>query len=336
MSGRADLTYAAAVNEALAEEMRRDESVVLFGEDVGKAGGVFKVTKGLTEEFGDARVWDTPISEMALTGMALGAALRGLRPVLDLMFADFVSVAYDQVVNQIAKFRYQSGGQGERLPLVIRATSGAGISFAAQHSQSPDGWFLHTPGLTVVTPATPRDAKGLLKSAIRDDGPVLFFEHKALYWTKGPSGGADELIPLGRAAVARAGRDVTVVANALMVRRALAAAETLAVRGIEVEVVDLRTVVPLDRETIASSLARTGRLITVEESPGGVGWSADVIAWAVEEGLVGARGARRVAPPWSPIPFSPPLEEAWLPSPEGVAEAVTALLDGTAQRRQQV
>jgi pyruvate dehydrogenase E1 component beta subunit len=336
MSLGPDITFAAAVREALAEEMRRDERVVLFGEDVGKAGGVFKVTQGLWEEFGAQRVWDTPISEIAITGMALGAALNGLRPVLDLMFADFFAVAWDQVANQIAKFRYQTGGQGERLPLVLRAASGAGVSFAAQHSQAIEGWLAQIPGLKVVVPSCPRDAKGLLKAAIRDDGPVCFLEPKALYFTKGPSGPDGEIMALGRAEVVRRGEAATVVSCGLMSPRSLAAAEALGADGIAVEVIDLRTLAPLDRETLAESLTRTGRLVAVDESPAGRGWSAEVLAWALEEGLVGPGAARRVSPPASPVPFSPALEEAWLPSIERITAAVRLLCERPAGARARV
>ncbi len=325
MSTGPDLTLAAAVREALAEEMRRDERVVLFGEDVGKAGGVFKVTQGLWEEFGGQRVWDTPISEIAITGMALGAALNGLRPVLDLMFADFFAVAWDQVVNQIAKFRYQSGGQGDGLPIVLRAAGGAGVSFGAQHSQAIESWLAQIPGLKVVVPSCPRDAKGLLKAAIRDDGPVCFLEPKALYFIKGPSGPDAEVIPLGRAAVVRRGGAATVVSCGLMLPRSLAAAEALGADGLDVEVIDLRTLAPLDRDTLAESLTRTGRLVAVDESAGGSGWSAEVLAWALEEGLVHPGAARRVSPPASPVPYSPALEEAWLPSAARIAAAVRSL-----------
>jgi pyruvate/2-oxoglutarate/acetoin dehydrogenase E1 component len=326
MSTGPELTLAAAIHDALAEEMRRDERVVLFGEDVGKAGGVFKVTQGLWEQFGPARVWDTPISEIALTGMALGAGLNGLRPVLDLMFTDFFAVAWDQVVNQIAKFRYQSGGQGERLPIVLRAASGAGVSFGAQHSQSIESWFMATPGLKIVVPSSPRDAKGLLKAAIRDEGPVCFLEPKALYFVKGPAAPADEVLPLGRAAVLRGGDAATVVACGLMVPRALGAADALRARGIEPEVIDLRSVIPLDRDTLAESLRRTGRLVTVDETPGGSGWAADVLAWTLEEGLVRPGAARRIAPPSSPVPYAPSLEEAWLPSTTRIADTIHSLL----------
>ena len=320
-----EITFATAIRDALAEEMRYDERVVLFGEDTGKEGGVFKVTQGIYEEFGPERVRDTPISEIAMTGLALGAALNGLRPVLDLMFFDFVAVAYDQVVNQIAKFSYQSGGQIASLPLVIRAASGAGVSFGAQHSQSVESWLMQAPGLKIVTPSNPRDAKGLLKAAIRDDGPVCFFEHKLLYRVKGEVG-ADEVIPLGQATVVREGRDLTIVASGLMVTRVLEAAALLADVSIDAEVVDLRCTVPLDRQTVADSLEFTGRLLTVEEAPGGLGWSAELLAWALEEGHVDSGKARRVAPPRTPVPYSPVLEEAWLPSPQQIVETAKVLM----------
>jgi len=319
------MAFSAAVRQALTEEMRRDERVVLFGEDVAVAGGVFKVTEGLLAEFGPRRVRDTPISELAITGMAMGAALNGLRPVMEIMFADFMAVAYDQLVNQIAKFHYITGGQSS-LPLVIRSATGAGLSFGAQHSQSVESWLIQTPGLKVAVPSSPWDAKAMLKAAIRDDNPVCFFEHKSLYSVKGRVGGADDLVPLGEARIVLPGDDVTVVAVGLMVSRAEEAAGVLQGMGMSSEVIDLRSLVPLDWETVLTSVERTGHLVTVEENPAGLGWSAELLARTLEEGLVEPMRAKRVAPPPAPIPFSPPLEASWIPASSAVVDAVEMVL----------
>jgi pyruvate/2-oxoglutarate/acetoin dehydrogenase E1 component len=318
-------TYRQAVIAALADEMRADEAVVLLGEDVAAAGGVFKATEGLLAEFGPKRVRDTPISETAIVGAALGAALNGLRPVAELMFADFVQVAMDQLVNQVAKYRYMSGGQ-VRMPLVVRAVCGAGFGFAAQHSGCPEAWFMHAPGWRVVAPSTPGDAYWLLRAAIRSDDPVLFFEHKYLYGHKGPVGDEPPRAGLGRAAVRRPGSDVTVVASLLMAHRALEAAETLEAGGISAEVIDLRSLAPLDLDLVLGSAARTRRLVTVEESPRECGWGAEVVSAAAERLGAALQGVQRVTAPSTPIPFSPPLERAWMPQPEDVADAARALM----------
>jgi len=314
-------TYRQAITQALRDEMRSDPTVVLLGEDVGAAGGVFKVTEGLLEEFGPGRVRDTPISEVAIVGAALGAALNGLRPVAELMFADFVAVAMDQLALQIPTYRYLTGGQ-VKVPLVVRAVAGAGLGFAAQHSGSPVAWFMHVPGWRVVAPSTPSDAYALLRAAIRCDDPVLFFEHKALYGRRGRLDRPEAAV-IGRATVVRDGDDVTIVAVSMMVERALAAAELLATRGIRAEVIDLRTLAPWDREAVLRSVRRTGRLVTVEESPRECGWGAEVVSTVAERMRP---PVARVTAPSSPIPFSPALEAEWIPRPEKVVATVEALL----------
>ena len=262
----ATITYREAVRRALDEELARDENVILFGEDVGAAGGVFKATPGLFEKYGGIRVRDTPISENAIIGAGIGAAVTGLRPVVELMFADFAAVTLDQIINQAAKFRYMSGGQ-LKVPLTIRAAQGAGAGFASQHSQCVETWFMHAPGLKVVVPSNPADVVGLLKTAIRDDNPVVFLEHKNQYAEKGEVPDGEFLIPFGVANIVREGSDVTIIATQRMVAVAMSAAEELAKDGISCEVIDPRTLVPLDVETIVGSVRKTGRLVTVEEAP---------------------------------------------------------------------
>jgi pyruvate dehydrogenase E1 component beta subunit len=317
-----ELTYREAVNRALAEELARDELVMLFGEDVGAAGGVFQATAGLLERFGARRVRDTPIAEQAIVGCALGAAVAGLRPVAEVMFADFAGVCHDQIVNQLAKYRYMSGGQAA-VPVTVRMANGGGVGFAAQHSQSVENWFLNVPGLKICVPGTPADAYGLLKAAIRDDNPVLFFEHKRLYPDRGHVPDEEQVIELGRAEIARAGSDVTAVATQLMRQRVLEAADELATEGVDVEVVDPRTLVPLDLATICSSVEKTGRLVCVQECPAGGSWGATVAAGVVEavwESL-DAR-PRLVSGDETPIPYAAPLEDAWLPSTARIIEAL--------------
>ncbi len=301
--------------------------MIFFGEDVAAAGGVFKVTEGLLEKFGPKRVFDTPISEMAIIGAGVGAAVTGLRPVVELMFADFAAVALDQIVNQAAKFRYMSGGQAS-VPLVIRAAQGAGAGFAAQHSQSVEAWFLQAPGLKVAVPATPADAKGLLKTAIRDDNPVVFLEHKMLYTAKGDVPEDPEfIVPFGRAAVRREGRDVSVIATGRMVTFALQAAEALWEKGLSAEVVDPRTLIPLDEATILDSVRKTNRVVIVEEAVRTAAWGAEMASLVAEKAFDWLDAeVVRLAAPHAPIPFSPPLEKAYLPSPERIAEAVAALV----------
>jgi pyruvate/2-oxoglutarate/acetoin dehydrogenase E1 component len=317
-----------AIRAALDEELARDARVFLFGEDVAKAGGVFAVTPGLRETHGK-RVFDTPISELALMGAAYGSAVSGLRPVLEIMFGDFLPLVMDGVVNQAAKFWYISNEQAP-VPLVIRSAVGGGGRFGAIHSQMPAGWFQNVPGLKVVAPSTPADAKALLKAAIRDDNPVLFLEHKRLYSLKGPVG-EDELLPLGRAHVVRPGSDLTLVTAMRHVHDAVEAADALAADGLSVEVVDVRTIRPLDIDTILASIARTNRLLVVDESPRSGGWGAEVLASASEHALHELDDAWRIAAPDHPIPYSPPLEDDFFPSAAGIASAVRARL-GVAAR----
>ncbi len=317
-----ELRYVRAITEALAEEMTRDERVILLGEDIGAPGGAFGATRGLYQQFGKERVRDTPISETAIVGAAIGAAVNGLRPVVEVMFMDFIATCWDQVVNQMAKMRYMFGGQ-VRLPLVLRTHTGAGLNAGPQHSGSLEAWAAHVPGLKVVMPATPADAKGLLKAAIRDDNPVIVVENKALYGNKGEVPAGDHVVPIGRAAVRREGRDVTVVALSRMVGEALKAAELAAKDGIDVEVVDPRTVSPLDREGLLGSVRKTGRLVIAHEAWGPCGLGAEVAALAAEHALAALKApVRRVTPPFTPVPFSPPMEKFWLPDAGRILTAV--------------
>jgi pyruvate/2-oxoglutarate/acetoin dehydrogenase E1 component/TPP-dependent pyruvate/acetoin dehydrogenase alpha subunit len=323
------LSYREALREALAEEMRRDPKVILFGEDVAAAGGIFKVTEGLSSEFGPMRVRDTPISENALVGAAVGAAAAGLRPIVEIMFADFLANAFDQLVNHAAKLRYMSGGQLQ-LPIVVRCAHGGGIGFAAQHSQAATSWLLPFPGMKIVAPATPADAKLLLKAAIRDSNPVLFLEHKALYAVKGLPPAEGEALPaLGTPVLRRAGRHLTIVSLAGTVPKAIAASELLAEQGVECEVIDLRGLVPLDRNPLIESLGRTGRLLVVEEEPAGGGWANMIVsdiaqrAWSK---LDQAPVVLSSAP--TPVPYGPTLENAFLPTVEEIVSA-GQLLGGT-------
>jgi pyruvate/2-oxoglutarate/acetoin dehydrogenase E1 component len=319
-----ELTYREAVGAALAAELERDESVILLGEDVGAAGGVFKTTEGLQERFGIQRVRDTPISEQAIVGCALGAALTGLRPVAEIMFADFAGVCHDQIANQLAKCRYMTGGQA-RVPVTLRLANGAGVGFAAQHSQPVENWFLNVPGLRICVPATPADAFGLLRSAIREDNPVLVFEHKGLYPERGEVDLDTDPVPLGAAEVVREGADVTLVATQLMRGRALEAADALA-GEVDVEVVDPRTLRPLDVDTIAASVEKTSRLLCVQECPASGSWGATVVAEVVERcwESLDAR-PRLLSADDTPIPYAGPLESAWMPTVNSIAAAVRAL-----------
>jgi pyruvate dehydrogenase E1 component beta subunit len=322
------LTYAAALNEALREEMQRDPSIYVAGEDVGTYGGIFGVTAGLLDEFGEKRVKDTPITESAIIGSAVGAAATGLRPVVELMFIDFIGVALDQLYNQAAKMRYMFGGKA-RLPLVVRTTCGAGMGAAAQHSQCLEAWFMHIPGLRVVMPSTPYDAKGLLTTAIRDDNPVLFIEHKMLYGVEGGVPEESYTIPFGQADVKREGRDVTVVATAAMVHKALAAADELAQEGIEIEVVDPRTLSPLDGEGIIASVKKTHRLVIVHEEVRQAGSGAEIAAIAAEEAFDYLDAPiKRVAAPFTPVPFSPALEGEFIPNEAQIVTAVRQVTGG--------
>ena len=324
-------TYLQALNEALREEMRRDERVFIMGEDVAHYGGLFRVTRGLLEEFGPKRVIDTPISEQAFIGMALGAAAVGMRPIVEIMYMDFTLVAADQIFNQIAKYSYMTGGK-IHLPLVIRGQQGGGKNYGSQHSQSVDSLYAHFPGLRVVAPATPYDAKGLLKAAIRDENPVVFLEHKMLYFTSGevPPPDEDYTVPIGLADVKRPGRDLTLVTYSYCLLEALAAAEELAERyGIDVEVVDLRTVNPMDTETIWTSVAKTGRLLAVHESYANCGVGAEIVARAYEEvpHLLKAPARRLGMPPVS-IPVSKPLEQEILPWKRHIMATVLEMMRG--------
>lgn len=304
-----EISFSEATLEAMAEEMRRDPNVFVMGEDIARQGGIFGQFKGLPQEFGVERVIDTPISETAIVGAGVGAALNGTRPVVDMHFADFIGVCMDEILNQMAKIRYMFGGQCN-IPLVLRAPDGIIRSAAAQHSQSLEAFFLHIPGIKVVIPSNPADAKGLLKSAIRDENPVLYFEHKVLFPLKGPVPEGDHLVPIGKANVAREGTDVTIVSYSLMMHRVLEAAGQLAARGIKAEVIDLRTISPIDKETIFTSVAKTKRLLIVHEAvkQGGVG--AEIAALVAEE-MIDYLDApvKRLGAPFVPIPFSPSLEQ---------------------------
>ncbi len=321
------MTYREAVRLALREELRRDERVFVIGEDVGKFGGAMAVTRGLFDEFGPKRLVDTPISESAIIGAALGAALTGLVPVAEIMFIDFTGVCMDQIANQVAKVRYMLGGQVE-VPLVIRTQGGAGKGYAAQHSQSLEAWFCHVPGLIVVMPSTPRDARGLLKSAIREPNPVLFIEHKVLYNSEGEVPDEEELLPMGVADIKRAGTDVTITAHSQQVLRALEAAEILAKEhGIQAEVVDLRTINPLDEEAILASVRKTGRLVTVEEGYRNHGVGAEVVSRVVAKAFSALDAEPvRIAFPDCPVPFARSLEKAFMPDAAKIVEAVLALV----------
>ena len=322
----AQLTYRDAVARGIAQEMRRDERVLLIGEDVAGAGGVFKTTVGLLEEFGPRRVVDTPIAEQAILGAAMGAAMTGLRPVAEIMFSDFFAVCWDLVVNQIAKTRYMTAGQ-VTLPLVVKTGNGGGLRFGAQHSQSVENWAMAVPGIKVVTPSTPEDVVGLMAAAIRSDDPVLFFEHKGLYASKGEVPDGDVVDTLGSARVRRPGKDATIVALGLMVPRALAAADQLAARGIDAEVIDVRSLVPLDTSTILGSVSRTGRLFTVEENPRLLGWGAEIASLAVDECFWDLDGPiQRITTPHVPLPSADSLEDLVMPSADGVAATVEKAL----------
>ncbi|MFQ5894299.1 MAG: alpha-ketoacid dehydrogenase subunit beta [Nitrospinota bacterium] len=321
-----ELLYRDALREALAEEMRRDESVFLLGEDIADFGGSYKVTLGLLQEFGRERVRNTPISEQAIVGCTLGAALIGLRPVAELMYVDFSGIAMDQIVNQVAKVRYMFGGKA-KTALVIRTQGGAGRSSAAQHAQSLEAWFVHVPGLKVAMPSTPYDAKGLLKSAIRDEDPVMFIEHKMLYLTKGPVPEEEYLVPLGVGEVKREGTDVTIVATSSMVLKALRAAEELEKEGVSCEVVDPRTLYPLDKDLILNSVKKTGHLVVAHEAVKRCGWGAEVAAMVAEEAfdyLDAPIG--RVAAQETPVPFAPKLESFVIPNEKSIVEAVRGVL----------
>ena len=319
------ISFSEAINEAMSEEMRRDPGVFLMGEDVGVFGGVFGVSAGMLAEFGEDRVRDTPISEAAIVGGGLGAALVGMRPIVEIMFADFVTVAMDQVVNQVAKARYMSGGKAN-VPLTIRMVNGAPGSAAAQHSQSPEAWFMNVPGLKIAIPSTPRDAKGLLKSAIRGEDPVMFFEHKMLYAVQGEVPEEEYTIPFGEAAVRRQGNDVTIIAIGGVSTVVEDAAQKLEQSGVSADVIDPRTLVPLDKELMLGSVHKTGRLVIVEEDNQTGGWAADIAAIVADEAFVWLDAPiKRVSAPDVPPPFAPVLEREYVPSAEKVVAAVLSL-----------
>lgn len=316
------MNFAQALNDAHRVEMARDSNIYVAGEDVGVYGGIFGVTQGLLDQFGEERVRDTPITESAIIGTSVGAAAAGLRPVVELMFVDFIGVALDQLYNQAAKMKYMFGGKA-RIPMVVRSTCGAGIGAAAQHSQCLEAWFMHVPGLKVVMPSTPYDAKGLLISSIRDDNPVVFLEHKMLYGMEGEVPEGEYTIPLGEADIKREGSDVTVVATAQMVHLALSAAEKLSADGISMEVVDPRTLSPLDEDTILESVRKTHRLVIVHEEVKFAGSGAEIAAIVAEKAFDYLDAPiLRVAAPFSPVPFSPSLEKVFIPSEEQIIEAV--------------
>jgi pyruvate dehydrogenase E1 component beta subunit len=315
------------VAEGIAREMRRDPTVVCLGEDIGAAEGVFKTTVGLHKEFGSERVWDTPISEQAIVGAAMGAAMTGLRPVAEIMFSDFLACCWDYVANEIPKVRYMTGGQ-VTVPLVIRTANGGGLGFGAQHSQAVENWALTVPGLKIAAPSTPADVVGLMAAAIRSDDPVLVFEHKGLFASKGAPAPADHVVELGRANVIREGTDVTVVALAWTVPLALQAAEQLATEGVSAEVIDLRCLIPLDAAAVLESVGRTSRLVIVEENPYQGGWGATVASLVADEGfeLLDAP-IRRVAAENVPLPFADTLEDIVMPTTEKVTAAIKSVTD---------
>jgi pyruvate/2-oxoglutarate/acetoin dehydrogenase E1 component len=325
-----ELEFRDAIRDAIAEELERDPAVVFFGEDVAAPGGVFAVTGGLRERFGPERVFDTPISELALAGAAFGAAATGLRPVIEVMFGDFMGLAMDSLVNQAAKLWYVSGEQGTA-PLVVRSAVGAGGRFGAMHSQIHGTWYQGVPGLKVVAPSSPAEAKGLLKAAIRDDNPVIFLEHKRLYSTKGPEP-TTETIALGEAAIAREGKDLTIASISKGVGDALEAAEALAADGIDAEVLDLRSLRPLDLDTVLASVTKTNRILALEEGPRTGGWASGLLGLVSEAGLHDLDDAWILATEETPIPYSPTLEDAFLPGAEAVVESVRGRLGVGARR----
>ncbi|RMF93205.1 MAG: alpha-ketoacid dehydrogenase subunit beta [Candidatus Schekmanbacteria bacterium] len=318
----AETRYIRAVNDALREEMERDGSVFVAGEDVALAGGSFSATRGLLDKFGADRVVDTPIAETGIIGLAIGAALTGLRPVVEIMFMDFITCAMDQVVNQAAKIRYMFGGK-PKLPLVIRTQCGAGLNAGPQHSQCLEAWFAHVPGLKVVMPSTVTDVKGLLKASIRDDNPILFIENKTLYGLKGEVPDEDFTLPIGKGDIKKEGGDVTVIATSRMVHQALKAASKLSEEGIDIEVIDPRTISPLDKSLILDSVKKTGRAVVAFEEVKFAGFGAEVSAMIAEEAFSDLKApVQRIGAPFCPVPFSKPLEKAYLPGEEEIVEAV--------------
>jgi pyruvate/2-oxoglutarate/acetoin dehydrogenase E1 component len=324
-----ELSYAQAIQEAMAIAMEADDRVFLMGEDIGVYGGAFQVTGDLVHRFGDDRVMDTPISELGGAGVAVGAALTGMRPIFEFQFSDFATLAMEQIVNQAAKIRYMLGG-AVSVPVVMRFPAGSGTGAAAQHSQSLEAWFGHVPGLKVIQPSTPHDAKGLLLAAIEDPDPVLIFEHKLLYKMKGPVPEGHYTVPIGKAEIRRTGTDVTIVASAIMVHKALEAAETLAGEGIDAEVIDLRSVRPIDRETIIDSVRRTSRLVCVYEGVKTLGIGAEISAIVAESEAFDYLDAPilRLGGAETPVPYNPELEKATVPQVPGIVEAVRGLVKG--------
>jgi pyruvate dehydrogenase E1 component beta subunit len=321
-----EITYAQAINEALRECMQKDERVVLLGEDIGCYGGVFQVTAGLQTEFGPDRVVDTPISEAGFVGASVGAALTGMRPVTEIMFIDFTTCCMDMIINQMAKMHYMFGGRG-KVPMVLRTNIGAGRGTAAQHSQSFHAIFMHIPGLIVVAPSTPYDAKGLMVEAIQNDNPVVFVEHKKLYIEKGPVPEESYSIPFGQADIKREGKDITIVATHALVQRSLNAAEQLAGEGIDVEIIDPRTLVPLDIEAILNSVKKTGRLLVADEGHQTCGAASEICAMVAEEAIYYLKApVKRITSPDTPVPFSPPLEQAFIPDEKSLIPAVKSLM----------
>jgi len=320
-----EIAYRDALREAIREEMLRDEKIFLLGEDIADLGGGFKVTAGLADEFGRARVRNTPISEAAIVGAALGASLVGMRPIVDLTYIDFTTIAMDQIVNQSAKVRYMFGGKA-KASLVIRVMAGGGRASAAQHGQSLEAWYTHVPGLKVVMPSTPYDVKGLLKASIQDDNPVMFIEHMLLYNEKGPVPEEDYLVPIGKADIKREGKDVTLVATSRMVLRALKAAELLAKDGIEAEVVDPRTLVPLDEETILKSVKKTSKLVIIHEACKRSGYGAEIAATVAEKAFYDLDAPiKRIAAANTPLPFAPKLENFVIPDEQSIVKGVREL-----------
>ena len=324
-----EITLAQAVNEAIAEEMRRDQNVMLLGEDVAEAGTPFKVLSGLVEEFGTDRIIDTPISEPGFTGLAVGAAMTGSRPIVDLMFGDFLTLVMDQIVNQAAKTHYMSGGK-LNVPMVLRTNMGATRRSGAQHSQSLHAWLCHVPGLKIAMPSSAYEAKGLMKTAIRDNNPVVIFEDKLMYQEKAPVPEEEFLIPFGEANIKRAGRDITLVATSSMVQVAEGAATILADEGIEAEIIDPRTLVPLDEDTIIASARKTSRAIVIDEGHQAFGVTAEIAARISEKAFYDLDApVQRMGAMDVPIPFSPALEDLTVPTPDGVAERARAAVKGT-------
>ncbi|MDC3424573.1 alpha-ketoacid dehydrogenase subunit beta [Aquibacillus sp. 3ASR75-11] len=323
-----EITYLEAVREAMSQEMRENKDVFILGEDIGVYGGAFGVTRGMIEEFGPERVRNTPISESAIAGTAIGAALTGMRPILELQFSDFITISMDQIVNQAAKLRYMYGGKG-KVPMVLRTPAGSGTGAAAQHSQSLEAWMTHIPGLKVVQPSTAYDVKGLLKAAMDDDNPVIFYEHKLLYKTKGDVPEEQYSIPLGKADIKREGTDVTIVATAIMVHKALEAAAELDKEGISIEVVDPRTLVPLDTDTIVESVKKTSRLVVVHEAVKRGGYGGEIASAIAESDAFDYLDApiKRVGGKAVPIPYNPELEKAAVPQVPDIIEAVKETLN---------